>query len=89
MASGHPRPERRLLARAEAGTRARVPADRPSRQVAHEPIDTALDALPRGAVRTDVLGWWRVGLGREAKTDGDGFRTGSAFMTGRLKWKNG
>ena len=39
-----------------AGTRARVHADTPSLPVSHEPIYTALYALPRGAVRTDVIG---------------------------------
>ena len=44
-----------------AGTRARVHADTPSLPVSHEPIYTALYALPRGALRTDVIGWLRVG----------------------------
>ena len=44
-----------------AGTLARVHADRPSLQVSHETIYTALYAMPRGALRTDMIGWLRFG----------------------------
>ena len=44
-----------------AGTLARVHADRPSLQVSHETIYTALYAMPRGELRTDMIGWLRFG----------------------------
>ena len=57
-------------------------------------IYTAIYAIPRGELRTAVIGWLRFGHasgvpGREAKTGGDGFPTWPTFMTGRLKLKNG
>ena len=44
-----------------AGTLAVVHSDTPSLQVSHETIDTAIYAMPRGALRTDVIGWLRFG----------------------------
>jgi IS30 family transposase len=44
-----------------AGTRAVVHPDTPSLQVSHETIYTAIYAMPRGALRTDVIGWLRFG----------------------------
>jgi len=44
-----------------AGTLARVHADTPALQVSHETIYTALYAMPRGALRTTVIGWLRFG----------------------------
>jgi IS30 family transposase len=44
-----------------AGTLARVHADTPSLQVSHETIYTAIYAMPRGALRTAVIGWLRFG----------------------------
>ena len=59
VGAGHPlsegRPEQL------AGTRALVHVDTPVRQVSHETIDTAIYAMPRGALRTDVIGWVRFG----------------------------
>jgi len=44
-----------------AGTLAGVHPDTPSLQVSHETIYTAIYAMPRGALRTDVIGWLRFG----------------------------
>jgi len=44
-----------------AGTLALVPHDTPSFQVSHETIYTAIYAMPRGALRTEVIGWLRFG----------------------------
>jgi IS30 family transposase len=44
-----------------AGTLALVHPDMPSLQVSHETIDTANYAMPRGALRTDVIGRLRYG----------------------------
>ena len=44
-----------------AGTLARVHPHTPSLQVSHETIYTAIYAMPRGALRTDVIGWLRFG----------------------------
>ena len=44
-----------------AGTLAVVHPDTPSLQVSHETIYTAIYAMPRGALRTDVIGWLRFG----------------------------
>ena len=44
-----------------AGTLALVHADTPSLQVSHETIYTAIYAMPRGALRTAVIGWLRFG----------------------------
>jgi IS30 family transposase len=44
-----------------AGTLAVVHPDMPSLQVSHETIYTAIYAMPRGALRTDVIGWLRFG----------------------------
>ena len=55
-----------------AGTRARGHCDTHSLQVSHETIDTALYALPRGALRTDVIGWLRFGHAkRRPRTRGE------------------
>ena len=44
-----------------AGTLASVHPETPSLQVSHETIYTAIYAMPRGALRTDVIGWLRFG----------------------------
>ena len=44
-----------------AGTLALVHANTPSLQVSHETIYTAIYAMPRGALRTEVIGWLRFG----------------------------
>ena len=44
-----------------AGTLSRVHPDTPSLQVSHETIYTAIYALPRGELRTEVIGWLRFG----------------------------
>lgn len=44
-----------------AGTLTRVHAETPSLQVSHETIYTAIYAMPRGALRTEVIGWLRFG----------------------------
>jgi IS30 family transposase len=44
-----------------AGTLAAVHPDHPSLQVSHETIYTAIYAMPRGALRTAVIGWLRFG----------------------------
>ena len=44
-----------------AGTLATVHPDHPSLQVSHETIYTAIYAMPRGALRTEVIGWLRFG----------------------------
>jgi len=44
-----------------AGTLAQVHPDTPSLRVSHETIYTAIYAMPRGALRTQVIGWLRQG----------------------------
>jgi len=44
-----------------AGTLATVHPDHPSLQVSHETLYTAIYAMPRGALRTEVIGWLRFG----------------------------
>ena len=44
-----------------AGTRAVVHPETPSLQGSHETSYTASSAMPRGALRTDVIGWLRFG----------------------------
>ena len=44
-----------------AGTLATVHPNVPSLQVSHESIYTAIYAMPRGALRTEVIGWLRLG----------------------------
>lgn len=44
-----------------AGTLALVHPDTPSLQVSHETIYTAIVAMPRGELRTQVIGWLRFG----------------------------
>jgi len=44
-----------------AGTLAVVHPDTPSLQVSHETIYTAIYAMPRGELRTEVIGWLRFG----------------------------
>jgi len=44
-----------------AGTLAIVHPDTPSLQVSHETIYTAIYAMPRGELRTQVIGWLRFG----------------------------
>ncbi|EQD30370.1 hypothetical protein B2A_14151, partial [mine drainage metagenome] len=59
-----------------AGTRALVHAETPSWQVAHETLYTAIYAMPRGALRTEVMG-------------GVQSRIEPAFMIVHLRWKSG
>jgi IS30 family transposase len=44
-----------------AGTLALVHSETPSLQVSHETIYTAIYAMPRGELRTQVIGWLRFG----------------------------
>jgi len=44
-----------------AGTLARVHSQTPTLQASHETIYTAIYAMPRGALRTAVIGWLRFG----------------------------
>lgn len=44
-----------------AGTLQAVHPDQPSLRVSHETIYTAIYAMPRGALRTEVIGWLRFG----------------------------
>ena len=44
-----------------AGTLALVHAQTPTLQVSHETIYTAIYAMPRGELRTEVIGWLRFG----------------------------
>lgn len=44
-----------------AGTLASVHPNSPSLQVSHETIYTAIYAMPRGELRTEVIGWLRFG----------------------------
>jgi len=44
-----------------AGTLATVHPDNPSLQACHETIYTAIYAMPRGELRTEVIGWLRFG----------------------------
>ena len=44
-----------------AGTLAAVHPEHPSLQVSHETIYTAIYAMPRGELRTQVIGWLRFG----------------------------
>jgi IS30 family transposase len=44
-----------------AGTLALVHPDIPTLQVSHETIYTAIYAMPRGELRTEVIGWLRFG----------------------------
>jgi len=59
-----------------AGILARVHSDTPSLRVSHETIYTAIYALPRGALRTQVIGWLygtampSASHGREDRIDG-------------------
>ena len=55
-----------------AGTLARVHAQIPSLQVSHETIYTAIYAMPRGELRTQVIGWLRFGHAkRRPRTRGE------------------
>jgi IS30 family transposase len=44
-----------------AGTLALVHPDTPTLQVSHETLYTAIYAMPRGELRTEVVGWLRFG----------------------------
>ena len=44
-----------------AGTLKLVNAEYPTLQVSHETIYSAIDLMPRGALRTEVIGWLRFG----------------------------
>jgi IS30 family transposase len=44
-----------------AGTLSRVHPDTPSLEVSHETIYSAIYAMPRGELRTEVIGWLRFG----------------------------
>ena len=55
-----------------AGTLARVQVETPRLQVSHETIYTAIYAMPRGALRTEVIGWLRFGHAkRRPRTRGE------------------
>jgi len=55
-----------------AGTLALVHADNPSLRVSHETIYTAIYAMPRGELRTQVIGWLRRGHAkRRPRTRGE------------------
>jgi len=55
-----------------AGTLATVHPDNPTLQVSHETIYTALYAMPRGELRTEVIGWLRFGHAkRRPRTRGE------------------
>lgn len=55
-----------------AGTLALVHSDIPSLQVSHETIYTAIYAMPRGELRTEVIGWLRFGHAkRRPRTRGE------------------
>jgi IS30 family transposase len=55
-----------------AGTLALVHAQVPSLQVSHETIYTAIYAMPRGELRTQVIGWLRFGhTKRRPRTRGE------------------
>lgn len=55
-----------------AGTLATVHPDNPSFQVSHETIYTAIYAMPRGELRTEVIGWLRFGHAkRRPRTRGE------------------
>ena len=61
-----------------AGTLALVHSETPSLNESHETIYTAIYAMPRGALRTAVIGWLPSAMlngvpAREAKTGGDAF----------------
>ena len=76
-----------------AGTLTLVNAETPTLQVSHETIYTAIYAMPRGELRTKVIGWLRFGHAkRRPRARGEDRRrqiqTGSAFMTARLKLKS-
>ena len=47
-----------------AGTLAKVHDQTPTLQVSHETIYTAIYAMPRGELRTEVIGWLRFEIGR-------------------------
>ena len=55
-----------------AGTLALVHPEQPSLRVSHETIYTALYAMPRGELRTEVIGWLRFGHAkRRPRTRGE------------------
>ncbi len=55
-----------------AGTLARVQVETPRLQVSHETLYTAIYARPRGALRTEVIGWLRFGHAkRRPRTRGE------------------
>ena len=55
-----------------AGTLALVHTDTPSLRVSHETIYTAIYAMPRGELRTQVIGWLRFGHAkRRPRTRGE------------------
>ncbi len=51
-----------------AGTLARVHSQTPSLQVSHETIYTAISAMPRGELRTQVIGWAALGSRQTSST---------------------
>ena len=58
-----------------AGTLRDVHPDKPSLQVSHETIYTAIYAMPRGELRTEVIGWLRFGhTKRRPRTRGEDCR---------------
>ena len=76
-----------------AGTLATVHPDAPSLQVSRETIYTAIYAMPRGALRTEVIGWLRLAMpnaarGRAAQIGAGKSQTWSAFMIGRQRLRS-
>ena len=64
-----------------AGTLKLVNAEYPTLQVSHETIYSAIDLMPRGALRTEVIGWLLLGMRnadpeREVKIGVDRFQRG-------------
>ena len=77
-----------------AGILAAVHPDTPALQVSHETIYTAIYAMPRRELRTEVIGWLRFGHAkRRPRTRGEDRRGKIPDMprtkTGRRKLKNG
>jgi transposase, IS30 family len=61
MGSGHPLPEAGYSPEQIAGTLMLMNDETPTLRVSHETIYTAIYAMPRGELRTEVIGWLRFG----------------------------
>lgn len=77
-----------------AGILAAVHPDTPTLRVSHETIYTAIYAMPRGELRTEVIGWLRFGRAKRrprvrGEVDVGRFPTWSTSMTGRPKLMSG